>query len=465
LGRVEYALASGRLNTDFIDNSAGVDCSDREVNIKILLNLVRQHKRLTDARRQRLLAAMTEEVGQLVLRNNYLQSQAISMLETHAAERVNEHAHVIRSMERRKELDRALEALPNEEDIAERRRNQRGLTRPELAVLLSYSKISLYKDLLKSDVPEDSYLSLELTRYFPAPLQKHHSELMTKHRLRREIIANAITNSMINRMGPTFADRMQEEAGADAASVARAYTIAREAFGMREIWIDIENLDNKVNARVQYAMMSETVQLLKHATRWLLGPLWASLNIADSVDHFRPGVSELFAVIHKLLLGSELKQFKETRQLYVNIGVPDSLAEQVALLPVMRPALDLVEVAKATGATVTRIADIYFSVAEATGLNWLREQIEKLAVDGQWQAAARHTLRENLYHIHRGLTAEVQQLAPDKDAEDAVEQWANDNARKVSHAKQVLKEMRASANMEFATLSVAVQEIRRLERQ
>ncbi|NNF50840.1 MAG: NAD-glutamate dehydrogenase [Gammaproteobacteria bacterium] len=465
LGRVEYTLAGGRMNTDFIDNSAGVDCSDREVNIKILLNLVRQHKRLTDARRQRLLAAMTDEVGQLVLRNNYLQSQAISMLETHAAERVNEHAHVIRAMERRKELDRALEALPNEEEIAERRRNQRGLTRPELAVLLSYSKISLYKDLLKSDVPEDAYLGLELTRYFPAPLQKHHSELMGKHRLRREIIANAITNSMINRMGPTFADRMQEEAGADAASVARAYTIAREAFGMREIWIDIENLDNQVNARVQYAMMSETTQLLKHATRWLLGPLWKSLNIADTVDHFLPGVTELYGVMNKLLLGSDLKQFQETRQLYVNIGVPETLSEQIALLPVMRPALDLVEVAKATDASVTRIADIYFCLAEATGLNWLRKQIEKLAVDGQWQAAARHTLRENLYQIHRGLTAEIQKIAPRREPDEAVELWASGNARKVSHAKQVLKEMRASANMEFATLSVAVQEIRRLEKQ
>ncbi len=463
LGRVEFALAGGRMNTDFIDNSAGVDCSDREVNIKILLNLVRQHKRLTDERRKRLLSAMTEEVAELVLRNNYLQSLAISMLETHAAERVNEHAHVIRSMTRRKELDRSLEALPNEDEIAERRRNQRGLTRPELAILLSYSKISLYKDLLKSDVPEDSYLSLELARYFPKPLQKHHSDLMGKHRLRREIIANAITNSMINRMGPTFADRIQEESGADAAAVARAYTIAREAFGMRDIWVDIENLDNKVNASVQYAMMSETVQLLKHATRWLLGPLWGSLDIAGSVDHFQPGVSDLFGTLRKLLVGRELKQFRETRQLYVNIGVPDELAEKVALLPVMRPALDLVEVAKQTSAPVTRVADIYFCLADTIGLNWLREQIEHLAVDGQWQAAARHTLRENLFQIHRGLSAEVQQLAPDKEADESVEQWINAHQGKVDHARQVLKEMRASAGMEFATLSVAVQEIRRLE--
>ncbi len=465
LGRVEYALAGGRLNTDFIDNSAGVDCSDREVNIKILLNLVRQHKRLTDSRRKRLLAAMTDEVSGLVLRNNYLQSQAISMLEIHAAERVNEHTHIIRLMERRKELDRSLEALPNEEEIAERRRNQRGLTRPELAVLLSYSKISLYKDLLKSDVPEDAYLGLELTRYFPMPLQKHHSELMEKHRLRREIIANAITNSMINRMGPTFADRMQEETGTNAAGVARAYTIAREAFGMRDIWIEIEELDNKINANVQYAMMAETMQLMKHATRWLLGPLWKSLDIAGSVDHFQPGVTELFESLQKLLLGRELRQFKEARQLYVNIGVPEILAEKVALLPFMRPALDLVEVATQTKASVSRIADIYFCLAESESLNWLREQIEQLVVEGQWQAAARGSLRENLFLIHRGLTAEIQQLAPRKEADDAVKEWIHKNLQKVEHARQVLKEMRTSASMEFATLSVAVQEMRRLEKQ
>ncbi len=464
LGRIEYALSGGRMNTDFIDNSAGVDCSDREVNIKILLNLVRQHKRLTDKRRERLLAAMTDEVAELVLRNNYLQSQAISMLETHAAERIAEHAHVFRAMERRKELDRALEALPGEEELAERRRKQQGLTRPELAVLLSYSKISLYKDLLKSDVPEDAYLGLELTRYFPSPLQKHHSELMERHRLRREIIANAITNSMINRMGPTFADRMQEETGTDAAGVARAYTIAREAFGMREIWSDIEQLDNKVNASVQYAMMAETTQLMKHATRWLLGPLWGSLDIAASVDHFEPGVSALFASLSKLLIGRELKQFRETRQLYVNIGVPETLAEQVALLPVMRPALDLVEVASQTGADVTRIADIYFCLADAVKLNWLRDQIEQLAVDGQWQAAARGSLRENLFEIHRTLTAEVQALAPRKETDVAVESWIKKNHDRVEHARNMLQEMRTSATMEFATLSVAVQEIRRLEK-
>ncbi len=463
LGRVEYALGGGRINTDFIDNSAGVDCSDREVNIKILLNLVRQHKRLTDKRRERLLAAMTDEVAELVLRNNYLQSQAISMLENHAVERLNEHAHVIRAMERRKELDRNLEALPNEEELAERRRNRRGLTRPELAVLLSYSKIRLYNDLLKSDVPEDTYLGLELTRYFPGPLQKHHSELMEKHRLRREIIANAITNSLINRMGPTFADRMREETGADAASVARAYTISREVFGMREIWIEIENLDNKINASVQYAMMSETMQLMKHATRWLLGPLWSSLDIARSVDHFHPGVSQLFESLHKFLIGRELKQFKETRQLYVNIGVTAELAERVALLPVIRPALDLVEVASQTKADVTRIADIYFCLADAISLNWLRDEIEDLVVEGQWQAAARGSLRENLFQIHRGLAASVQKLAPEDDADIAVETWIKDNQGRVEHAQQVLKEMQASATMEFATLSVAVQEIRKLE--
>ncbi len=463
LGRIDYALSGGRINTDFIDNSGGVDCSDREVNVKILLNLVRQHKRLTDSRRARLLEAMTDEVAELVLRNNYLQSLAVSMQEISAPERIKEHAHIIRLMERRRELDRALEFLPSEDAIEERKREQRGLTRPELAVLLSYSKISLYKSLLKSDVPEDAYLGLELSRYFPTPLQKHYSELMSKHRLRREIIASAITNSMINRMGPTFADRMQEETGGNSASVARAYTIAREVFGMRQMWIDIEQLDNQVNASVQYAMNSETVQLLKHVTRWLLGPLWGSLDIAESVQHFEPGVSELFSVMPTYLQGIELRRFKETSQLYMNIGIPAELADRVALLPVMHPALDLVEVAAQTGASVQRVANIYFCLAEQLMINWLREEIEHLAVDGQWQAAARGSLRENLYAIQRDLTAEAQNLSPDLEPESAVESWIKASAGKIAHAREVLKEMRATAGMEFATLSVAVQEMRRLE--
>src|SRR5690606_14593829 len=232
-GRIEYALHGGRINTDFIDNSAGVDCSDHEVNIKILFNAIARDKNLSMSRRNKMLAAMTDEVAELVLRDNYMQTQALTIAEAHAAARLDAHAYLIRQLGRTGRLTRALEFLPSEDDIAQRRAAGKGLTRAELAILLAYAKITIYDALLASDVPEDPYLSHELEGYFPQRLRKGYREQMLGHRLRREIIATHITNSMVNRMGPTFAHRVQEENGATASSVARAYSIAREVYGVR----------------------------------------------------------------------------------------------------------------------------------------------------------------------------------------------------------------------------------------
>jgi glutamate dehydrogenase len=269
-GRIEFALNGGRLNTDFIDNSAGVDCSDHEVNIKILFNGIARERRLSETRRNKMLAAMTDEVAELVLRDNYMQTQAITIVEDQAAARLEEHAYLIRVLERGGRLNRALEFLPGDDEIAARRADGRGLTRPEISVLLAYAKITIYDALLASDVPEDPYLGGELEAYFPARLRKPYRQHMQEHRLRREIISTHITNSMVNRMGPTFAHRMQEESGAPAAAVARAYTIAREAFDIRFVWRQTEALDNQVPSSLQTAVMGQTQRLLKHATHWLL---------------------------------------------------------------------------------------------------------------------------------------------------------------------------------------------------
>src|SRR5581483_1903070 len=291
-GRIEYALTGGRLNTDFIDNSAGVNTSDVEVNIKILLNPLVPQK-LTRGERNQLLARMTNEVASLVLRNNYLQSQAISTLELQARTRLAEYQSLIHSLERSGDLNRALEFLPADDEVAERRKRGWGLTRPELAVLLAYSKIWLNNHLLASDVPEDPYLSNELTRYFPAPIRERFGRTIVRHRLRREIIATATTNSLINRMGPTFVPRAQDETGADPAQIARAYTAAREIFDMRALWAQIEGLDNRVPAKVQYAMHFQTARLLRHMTYWLLAHRKQELHVDEAVAEFRKGVRQL----------------------------------------------------------------------------------------------------------------------------------------------------------------------------
>src|SRR6188768_644368 len=298
-GRVEYAQSGGpektggRINTDFIDNSAGVNTSDLEVNIKILLTDVARKGHLTRAARDKLLASMTEEVAALVLRNNYLQSQAISVLEQRAPERLSEYHSLIRTLERGGHLNRAIEFLPGDDEFAERRKQSLGLTRPELAVVLAYSKIWLSNHLLDSDLPDDPYFATEVQRYFPTPARKRYAREIPRHRLRREIIATATTNSLVNRMGPVFVARAQEDTNGDPAAISRAYTIAREIFSMRSLWADIESLDNTVAASIQYAMLYRTGRLLRHTSYWLLRERGDDLHVEKAVRELRAGVEQL----------------------------------------------------------------------------------------------------------------------------------------------------------------------------
>ncbi|MDH3646691.1 MAG: NAD-glutamate dehydrogenase [Gammaproteobacteria bacterium] len=462
LGRIEFALAGGRLNTDFIDNSAGVDCSDHEVNIKILLNLAQQNQNLSDERRAECLSQMTDEVEQLVLRNNYLQNQAISVVESAASERLNEYAHLLKNLEDRGELDRAIEFLPDEESIRERRKMGLGFTRPELSTILSYSKINFYGRLCDSDIAADPYLAAELSRYFPGLMREHFSELMSQHRLRDEIIGTQITNSIINRMGPAFTNRTMEESGVDAGTLARAYTIARESFDMRTVWNDIESLDNEIPAAAQYAMMIQSARLLRRATLWLLDKMPEGLNISIAVDKFQPGILIMREQLSSLLVNPDLRGFQDSLQAYTEIGMPPQLAGRMAGLPPLYSGLDIVDVAQRTETDVTKVASVYFRLAAGLKIDWLREQIEHLQVDGRWQAMARHSLRDNLYELNRNLTAEIIENTQSTTPGEAVSSWLEQHVSKIQHTQATLNDMKLGGNPDFATLSVAIQEIRKL---
>jgi len=462
LGRIEFALNGGRLNTDFIDNSAGVDTSDREVNIKILTSLATQRKGLSRQERDKLLVRMTDDVAGLVLRNNYLQTQAISMMENHAVERINEHAVVLRALERHGGLNRELEFLPSDSAIEERRTAGKGFTRPELSLLVSYSKIVLYQSLINSSVPEDRFLARELESYFPKPLQKSFGELIPDHPLAREIIATLISNSVVNRMGPVFALRMQEETGAEPAKIARAYTICREAFGMREAWAEIEALDNVIHANVQYSMMFQTTRLLRHATQWVMQHYASPLNIEQIVSRLQPGITRVVKTLPNVLVGSLKSRYAETTGLYRDIGVPEAVAQRMAGLPAAYSALDIAEVGKQTGADVVRVAGIYFELGRALGLDWIMEQIEKLSVSGRWQAVARGTLRENLYSLQRSLTQQLLAAKTKDTPHELVTDWVSTVAARVAHLQRIINEMRSAGAMDFPTLSVALQEVRKL---
>jgi glutamate dehydrogenase len=461
-GRVEYALAKGRLNTDFIDNSAGVNTSDVEVNIKILLNPLVHEGKLTRADRNRLLARMTREVAALVLRNNYLQSQAISTLELQSAARLQEFQHLIRSLERSGELNRALEFLPTDDELAERRKSGVGLTRPELALLLAYSKIWLNNHLLASDVPEDPYLSAELARYFPAPVQERFPRAIAHHRLRREIIATATTNSLVNRMGPAFVPRAQEDSGAEPAQIARAYTAAREIFAMREVWEQIEALDNKVAAKLQYEAAFQTSRLLRHATYWLLSSRSRGLQVDGAVAEFRDGVRRLEAEIAQVLTGTELTRFEEARKHYLTAGLPAPLAARVASLEALNAALDIVEIAGAHRVSVIETARVYFEVGTRIGIDWLRARIEKLSVEGPWQAIARSGLRDAALRVHRRLTERVLGRKERGNAQARVTGWVEAAGKDLAHWQRTLTDMRAAGAADFATLTVGVESVRKL---
>lgn len=463
LGRIEFALKGGRVNTDFVDNSGGVDCSDHEVNIKILLNLAQTETSLSLKQRNKLLADMTEEVGDLVLRDNYLQTQAITVAEAQAPARINEHAYLMRTLERSNRLNRALEFLPNEEVLNDRRAANRGLTRPELAVLFAYAKMDIYEALLDSDVPEDSYLASELENYFPKPLQRRYRELMPRHRLKREIIATAITNSMVNRMGSTFAHRMREESGAMPAAIARSYTIAREAYDARSLWTEIEALDNKVPASLQTAMHVQIGRLLKHATHWLLDRPENSADIAKAVGRFGPGIASLAEILEQVLGPVETNAYGEVVQQYVDLGVPSELARRIAALRPLYAALDIADIAEKQSMDVRNVASAYFHIESRLDLGWLREGIDTLTVEGHWQAIARGTLRDNLYSQQRRITAlALRQPKKGASATEVVNAWLAEREQRVQHAQRVLADMRTAGTLDFATASVALQEIRKI---
>jgi len=397
-----------------------------------------------------------------VLRDNYLQSQAISMLEARAESDLLEHAHTIRSFEVSGQLDRGLEFLPTAEEIVERHRMRRGLTRPELAVMLAYGKIALYSRLIDSDVPEDSYLSSELQRYFPPLIPQRFGRFLSRHRLRREIIATATTNSLINRMGPSFARRAQEDTGANAATVVRAYAIAREAFDMRSTWSRIEALDTAIDAKLQYEMMFETTRLLRFVTYWLIQRQREELHIEQQVKRLRTGLAMLDEALPAVLSGEDHVEFEQRRDRMLAAKTPAPLAKRVASLLALRSGPDLVDISQSTGLPMNAVASVYFRVSTALSLDWLRKQIEHLAVEGHWQSVARTTLRDNIYNLQRTLTLQVLQGKRAGTPQQSFEAWLRAQREAIESLRQAINEMRTLPQTDFATLSVALQAVRRI---
>ena len=460
--RIAFGLAGGHVNTDAIDNSAGVDCSDHEVNIKILLDAVVAAGDLTRKQRNELLAQMTDEVAELVLTDNYEQGETLSLAEAQAPSMIDVHARFIRSLEQAGRLDRELEALPSDEAIADRKAAGMGLTRPELATLVAYSKLELHDELVDSDVPEDPHLSGELARYFPRVLSARFGAELREHRLRREITATQVVNNVLHGGGSTFAFRLSEELGALPSETARAYAVARDVFEMRPLWAQIEDLDNKVDAATQIHMLLAGRTLVERATRWLLRNRRRPLPIAATVASFERGAATLYAALPGLLDVDQAQELARLLEQYVQAGVPVAVAQRSASLAPMFSALDIVEVAHIQGVEVETVAAVHYRLGARLHLHWLRERISRLPRDDRWNALARAALREDLNTLHRALTAEVARGVPSAaDAAAAIDTWIAGNPA-AERCLVTLTDIQTGLVFDLTTLAVGVREVRNL---
>ncbi|MDJ0699039.1 MAG: NAD-glutamate dehydrogenase [Woeseiaceae bacterium] len=460
--RIEYSLKCGRVNTDFIDNSAGVDSSDREVNIKILLSAVAKQKNMTRTARDKLLASMTDDVADLVLRTNYLQTQAISMSEIRSLERIDETARLIANLERTGLLDRDLEFLPDDVEIEERRARKEGLTRPELAVVLSYAKIDLYDGLIASNESLRAFLEVDPRRYFPTVLRRRYAEFIPTHHLNRQILATLIANEIVNRMGPAFVKRMQVDTAASMVTIARAYWVAKEICRAGPLLHDIEQADYEIPASAQMSMMFEVSRTLRHASYWLIENYGEKLDIVAAVERLKEPMATIYNRSSSFMSQSARDRHARAESYYRDMGVPDKLATRMSLLLLTRAALDISDLAVTHKREPIETARLYSAFNDNLGIYWLHLCAEDLKVSGRWQAIARSNLREDVYRIRRELAAQLLKRRGKQDLKTAVERWLQRRSEPVERYKLMVEEMRLRGAVDFATLSVAAQELRDL---
>ena len=461
LGRIEFALGGGRINTDAIDNSGGVHSSDREVNIKIPLNQLIKEGDLDLETRNPLLARMTDDVAKAVLRDNYVQSEAISLLELSAASRLDEHANLMRTLERDGLLDRVVEFLPDDESLKERRTRNQGLTRPELSVLLAYSKISLFDSILNSEVPDDPFFERDLLDYFPAELRGDFEPALRDHRLRREIVATILSNAVVNRMGMAFAHRMADDHGFSRAEVLKAYAAAHEIFAGDDYWQSIDALDHQISSRQQYRLMARPIGLLKHVTGWLLSNHFAERSIGEIVEHFQAPSRELEAQLPGMLPPSYREDWDKAVSVMREEGLSEALAIRLANTKVMGSAPDIIQLANAANVSLAVAAEVYFAVGEQLRVPWLLASIVALQVQGKWQALARSNLRDDTYRLHRLLAGRILEHEGDT-AEARIQAWSDQHPDKIRFGRERLQELQSADGDDFLALAVGVRELRKL---
>ena len=451
-GRVEAALAGVRLNTDAIDNSAGVNTSDLEVNIKVALSPLVRSGALALDDRNGLLVEMTDEVARLVLRNNYQQTLALSLAQRRGLEILGFQQRLMQTLEKRGELDRAVEYLPDEIAITERRKRGGPLTRPELAVLLAYAKLSLYNELLACTVPDDPYLGRELNRYFPKEMSERFAEALQSHRLRREIIATQLTNSMVNRGGATLIVRIADQTGASVASIAAAFAAVRNSYGLIELNGEIDALDNKVSGDTQLSLYAAVQDLLLDRLVWFLRNVDLTEGLDAIIGHYREGIAAVETSLDAVLSKHAAAE-RQTRVTELTAaGVPEPLARRMANLSVLKPATDIVLVADRAGKPVGEVAATYFATESFFQLDRVAHAAAGITVSDYFDRLALDRALDSIGEAERRLTAAM--VGNGHAGAGAVEEWVKPRQADVERIRTAIHEI-AGSGLTLSKLSVA----------
>jgi glutamate dehydrogenase len=459
--RIEFARSGGLVNTDFIDNSGGVDCSDREVNIKVLLDGEVADGDMTQKQRGALLTDMTDEVADLVRRDNYLQAQALARTVASTRQRGPRYLGFLRSVEQAGRVDRGHDSdteTPNQRSSAGEM-----LTVPELAFLFAHTKIMVYDALLESDVPEDPYMARELERYFPKPLRERFARRMQTHPLRREIIANAVANELVNRLDFTATFTVADYMDATLAEIARSFTVVRDILGLRPLWAEVEALDDRVPVAVQTEMVGDIGRVLTSLMRWLLRYRSPPIDVEAEVTRFGEQVATLARTLRTLLAPGERDACEMRAAQFVGEGVPADLADEVAWLGAVMPAPDVIEVAAAVGEPAESVAEVHAALGDRLRLDWLRQQMDALAFATRWETLSRLGVRDELFDHRRALTAAVlRTVPPTHAAEDRIDSWLAANPAGTTRFERLIAEIERSGRFDVTTLTVALSELRSL---
>ena len=459
LGRVEYCLAGGACNTDFIDNAAGVDCSDHEVNIKILLDTLVKNGDLTSKHRNKFLAEMTDEVSDLVLHNNYMQTQALSVSEFQSGNRVNENRRFIQFMEAQGRLDRKLEFLPTDEAIVERQGQGKSLTRPELSVLISYAKVMMKEILGNSTIAEDDYICREVESAFPKTLREKYNKEIYEHRLKKEIVGTQVANSLINNLGITAGHRLLETTGASLAEIAKAFIVSRDVFQLEEFNAFIKSQDNKMASEFQAELLGNMMRRVRRGTRWFLRNRRSGINPEKEVKVFRDGLDNINAVVSDVVEGASKEDWCARKQRLIERDVPEIWASRLTMPDNLFSGLGVVEAALETDVVNEKAAEIFFLLLDRLNLGWFASQLSDVKVESYWQAIARESFIDDLEAQLRKLTICLVKLKGENTWKECLGEWEEEHQFLVDRWKAMVNEVQGAQVTDYAMFSVALREL------